>query len=220
MRALVQKLSAVQEAALITLIFAGWFIFSAMWVVLDGFPGTGDGGGYNDAAAISLVKFEFVAFCIAAVVLRWRGWQLPDFLFSVKWRDVLAALLLLLASILIDSVIWSVVSNRIDDGSVLGQIVQRGGVSFGAALLLSVVNGTFEEFFLCRYLIERFRDSGAAFAVTLSACVRMLYHVYQGPHGTLCMLAFGILLGAYYWRTHSLGAVVVTHALADLVALI
>jgi membrane protease YdiL (CAAX protease family) len=218
MRALVQKLSAVQEAALITLIFAGWFIFSAMWVVIAGFP-AGAGTGFTDAAAISLVVFECSAFVIAAVVLRWRGWQLRHFLFPVQWRDVLAAVLLLGASMIANVVIWTAVSSRFDDGSVLASMVEPEGMSFGIALLLSLVNGTFEEFFLCRYLIERFQSSGAAFAVTLSACIRMLYHVYQGPHGTLSVLAFGVIIGAYYWRTRSLGAVVVTHALADLVAL-
>jgi len=60
---------------------------------------------------------------------------------------------------------------------------------------------------------------GAAFAVTLSAGIRMLYHVYQGPHGTLVILIFGIMLGAYYWRTRSFGAVVLTHVASDLIAL-
>jgi uncharacterized protein len=218
MRALVEKLSAVQEAVLITTICAGWFIFSALSVVLAGFPAMA-GAGYNDAAAISLVVFECIAFCAAFMVLRWRGWQLQHFLFSLQWRDVLAALGLLVASTVVNAVIWSALTSSFDDGSVLRRIVQPGGVSFGVALLMSVVNGTFEEFFLCRYLIERFRDSGAAFAVALSAGIRMLYHVYQGPHGTLFVLAFGIMLGAYYWRTRSFGAVALTHVAADLIAL-
>lgn len=218
MRALVQKLSAIQEAALITTIFAGWFIFVATAVVLAGFP-RGDGTGYSTSSAMALVVFETVAFCIGAVILRWRGWQLQHFLFSVRWRDVLAAVLLLFAITLINAVLWTTLTNRFDDGSVLDHIVQRGGMPLGPALLLSAVNGTFEEFFLCRYLIERFQTSGAAFAVTLSALIRMLYHTYQGPHGTLAILAFGLLIGWYYWRTRSLGAVVLAHALTDLFAL-
>lgn len=218
MRALVQKLSAVQEAALITTIFAGWFIFVATYVVFAGFP-RGDGAGYSTSSAISLVVFETVAFCIAAVVLRWRGWQLQHFLFSVRWRDVLAAVVLLMATTLVNGLLWKALTNRFDDGSILGYLVQQGGVPFGPALLVSAVNGTFEEFFLCRYLIERFQTSGAAFAVTLSALIRMLYHTYQGPHGTLSILAFGLIIGWYYWRTRSLGAVVLAHALADLAAL-
>ena len=47
----------------------------------------------------------------------------------------------------------------------------------------------------------------------------MLYHIYQGPYGTLSVLAFGIIIGVYYWRTRALGAVVLTHVLADLIAL-
>ena len=51
------------------------------------------------------------------------------------------------------------------------------------------------------------------------AGIRMPYHVYQGPLGTLSILAFGLIIGTYYWRTRALGAVVVTHILADLIAL-
>jgi membrane protease YdiL (CAAX protease family) len=47
----------------------------------------------------------------------------------------------------------------------------------------------------------------------------MLYHVYQGPQGTLSILAFGMIVGRYYWRTRALGPVVLTHVVADLLAL-
>jgi membrane protease YdiL (CAAX protease family) len=47
----------------------------------------------------------------------------------------------------------------------------------------------------------------------------MPYHVYQGPLGTLSILAFGLIIGTYYWRTRALGAVAITHILADLIAL-
>jgi membrane protease YdiL (CAAX protease family) len=214
MRALVQKLSAVQEAALITAIFAGWFIYSAFWVVLAGFPT--DAIGYSNAAAVSLVVFECIMFAIAAVVLRWRGWRLQDFLFPVSWRQAPVAVGLLLLSGVINALLWEAVTSRFDDGSIFRNVTRPGVV---AALLVSVVNGTFEEFFLCRYLIDRFRASGAAFAVMLSASIRMLYHVYQGPHGTVSILVFGVIVGTYYWRTRTLGAVVMTHVLLDIIAL-
>src|SRR5689334_15871701 len=139
MRALVQKLSAVQEAALITLIFAGWFIFSAMWVVFAGFP-VSEAGRYDDDAAISLALFECAMFCVAAVVLRWRGWQLRDFLFSISWSDVLAALVLLIFANFASLVLWEILSKRFDDGSVIREITQPGAISLGAALLMSIVN--------------------------------------------------------------------------------
>lgn len=218
MRALVQKLSPVQEAVVVTAIFVGWFIYNAMWVVLAGFP-TGSASGYDNGAAIWLVIWECSMFAIGALVLRWRGWKAADFMFAITWRHLLVALGLLTLSALIDRLLWQAVGNRLDDGSVLTALAQTDAVSFGAALLMSIVNGTFEEFFLCRYLIERFRASGAMFAVTLSAGIRMAYHVYQGPYGTLSILAFGIMIGTYYWRTRALGAVVIAHVLADLIAL-
>src|SRR4029079_9125554 len=131
----------------------------------------------------------------AAMVLRWRGWQLQDFLFSVKWRDVLAAFVLLILAAIANLVLWEAITSNFDDGSMIRKLAQPGAVSFWAAVLMSMVNGTFEEFFLCRYLIDRFRSSGAACAVMLSAGMRMLYHVYQGPHGTLAVLAYGIIVG-------------------------
>jgi uncharacterized protein len=219
MRTWVQKLSAVQEAVVVTAIFVGWFIYSAMRVAFVG-SGTPDGNvSYDNAAAISLVVWECMTFAAGALILRWRGWKAADFLFSVTWRHVLVALGLIVLANVAHVLVWEVVGNRLDDGSVLRNLVQPGGVSFGAALLMSVVNGTFEEFFLCRYLIERFQTSGAMFAISLSAGIRMLYHIYQGPFGTLSVLAFGIIIGVYYWRTRALGAVVLTHVLLDLIAL-
>jgi membrane protease YdiL (CAAX protease family) len=218
MRALIQKLSPIQEAVVITTIFAGWFIFSAMLVVLAGFP-TAAGGSFDDSAALSLVVFECIAFAIAAIVLRWRGWTLGDFAFRITWRHVLAGLVLLAIVELADWIVWELVGRGLQNRTTSNEVFERTPLSLGAAVLVSLVNGTFEEFFLCRYLIERFQSSGVAFAVTLSAGIRMLYHVYQGPYGTLSILAFGIIIGTYYWRTRALGAVVVVHILADLIAL-
>ena len=220
MRALVQKLSAVQEAVVVTAIFVGWFICGAIRIAFAGSAGSANGSPmYDSAAAISLVVFECMTFAVGALVLRWRGWRAADFLFAITWRHLLVALGLLFLTGVTDLLLWQAVGNRLDDGSVLENLVQPGGVAFGAALLMSAVNGTFEEFFLCRYLIERFKTSGAMFAVSLSAGIRMLYHIYQGPYGTISILAFGMIIGVYYWRTRALGAVVLTHVLADLIAL-
>ena len=87
MRTLVQKLSAVQEAVVVTTIFVGWFIYSAIRVALVGFSGSSDANvGYTDAAAISLVVWECTMFAVGALVLRWRGWKAADFLFAIRWR--------------------------------------------------------------------------------------------------------------------------------------
>jgi CAAX protease family protein len=218
MRAWVRKLSAIQEAVVITTIFAGWFIFSAMLLMLAGYP-TVEGSSFDDAAALSLVVFECIAFVIAAIVLHWRGWKLGDFIFRITVRQVLAGLVLLALAEAADWIVWELVGRGLDNRAVIREIFERTPLSLGSAVLVSLINGTFEEFFLCRYLIERFQSSGAAFAVTLSAGIRMLYHVYQGPYGTLSILAFGIIIGTYYWRTRALAAVMVTHILADLIAL-
>jgi membrane protease YdiL (CAAX protease family) len=87
--------------------------------------------------------------------------------------------------------------------------------SLAVVLLLSVVNGLYEEVFLLGYLMKGFRHRGASFALGLSLLVRVLYHLYQGPHGALSIAVAGLVFGVFYLRTGWLWPVVFAHMLAD-----
>jgi len=93
-------------------------------------------------------------------------------------------------------------------------------VTPAVVLLVSVVNGTFEEFFLTGYLLKVLRPAGASAALGVSALIRMTYHLYQGPLGALTVMAFGLLLTAFYWRYRLLWPVISAHIITDFVALV
>ena len=75
-------------------------------------------------------------------------------------------------------------------------------------------------------VIQRATQRALAAGVTLPRVLEMVrelrgdlttplvFMIYYNP-----ILAFGLMIGTYYWRTRALGAVVVAHILADLIAL-
>jgi len=83
-------------------------------------------------------------------------------------------------------------------------------------LAMSVVNGLYEEVFLLGYLQSALERFGLAFAVGASLLVRVAYHTYQGPAGAVSVLAFGLILSAYFARRRSLWPVVSAHMFADI----
>lgn len=89
----------------------------------------------------------------------------------------------------------------------------------GALLLLSLVNGVYEEVFLMAFLQRGLRRLGGSNAVGVVLLVRMLYHTYQGPLGLLAVAIFGLVVGIYYWRSGRLFPVIVAHIVADAWAL-
>jgi membrane protease YdiL (CAAX protease family) len=93
-------------------------------------------------------------------------------------------------------------------------------LSFPVALLLSVVNGAYEELFLTRYLVDTLARYGASVALGVSALGRVTYHLYQGPLGAVSVWAFGLVVTVSYWRFGELRPVMSAHVLADLAALL
>ncbi len=97
------------------------------------------------------------------------------------------------------------------------QMATQSRITLPAAAIASLVNGAYEEVFLCGYLLRAVEALGASIAICLSTLVRLLYHLYQGPYGALGVVGFGLLASIYFWRTRQLWPIVCAHALADLV---
>lgn len=94
---------------------------------------------------------------------------------------------------------------------------ELGIVPIVAAVL---VNSIFAEAINLGYLQARLRDQGAAVAVGAALLVRLLTHVTEGPHATVGVLPFGLVLGAYVWRTGRVWPAILAHLLLDLIGLL
>jgi uncharacterized protein len=206
---------SVHEVALIVAIFAGWFIYSSIQAVLSGFPVP----HLSDKEALEILLTECLAFPVALSILWVRGWRLHDLGIHATWVYSFVGVLLFGGSILFNQIVWELLGHMIGGREFLDQFAQAISVTFPVALLVSIVNGVFEEFFLCRYLVEAFAKFGPAIALGVSSFVRIMYHLYQGPLGAVLVLGFGLVVTLFYWRFRQVWPVMFAHILTDLFAL-
>lgn len=89
-------------------------------------------------------------------------------------------------------------------------------------MLASIANAALEEVVLIGYLGSRLRALGwsPAAIVATSALLRGLYHLYQGVSGFLGNLVMGAIFATYFQRTGRVVALIVAHALIDIVAFV
>lgn len=210
-----QKAVPIGEVVVVTAIFSGWFIFLSIQAVLSGFPTP----RLSDHDALGLVLLEGLMFAAAVSILVARGWRTQDFLFRVTWLASFAGVLLFGALLIAHFAVWELLGSLLGGRDVLAEFARATTLSLPVALLLSVVNGAFEEFFLTRYLIEALAGAGASIALGVSALIRITYHLYQGPTGAVSILAIGLVLTSFYWRFREIWPVMLAHMIADLAAL-
>jgi uncharacterized protein len=204
----------LDEVLLVTVIFSGWFIYTSLEAVLQGFPT----GQFSDADGLQLVAYELLMFPAALAVLVSRGWRWKDFAFRVTWSGCLLGLVLLFLTYIAHILVWVLLSPTIGGREVLEAFGGMIAVSIPVALAVSIVNGAFEEFFLTRYLVEALASYGAIIAIGFSALIRVLFHLYQGPTGAVSVLAFALVLTIFYWRTREIWPVTFAHMAADFIA--
>jgi len=204
------------EAALLVTISFGWFILSSTLAVLSGFP---TDGAFTDATLISLIMTEVVLGAAALSFLRYRGYRLTELLPSPTWPGVLEGVVVCGVGLAACMLVGALLPSAPDTAQPVARMLANATPSIGVVLVLSLLNGLYEETFLLGYLVRGFASYGVSFAIGLSVLVRVLYHLYQGPAGAVSVVVFGIVLGIAYWRTRRLWPAVVAHALADFIAL-
>lgn len=203
------------EVLIIVAIFAGWFIYASIHMVLGGSAVT----QFSDSQALATITFEGLAFGLAAIVLGLRGWRLREFRFRVTWRGCAVGVLLFGVAFLVHWAVWELLGPRLGGSERLLQFSESAALSLPVALLFSAVNGAFEEFFLTRYLVSALAPSGMAIAIGASGLVRVAYHLYQGPVGAISVLGIGVVFTLFYWRHREIWPVMFAHMVADAVAL-
>jgi membrane protease YdiL (CAAX protease family) len=93
-------------------------------------------------------------------------------------------------------------------------------LSFPLIIILSIVNGYFEELFLIRYtfaVLEKFVSIVSVFAI--STLIRSSYHTYQGLPGVLFVMCMGIIFCLTYYKFKTFEPIVISHVLWDIFSL-
>lgn len=90
-------------------------------------------------------------------------------------------------------------------------------------LVLSAIgNSAAEEVLVVGYLLTRLRQLGTSEnrALLISAVLRGSYHLYQGFGGFVGNVVMGVVFGRVWQRTNRLWALIIGHALIDVVAFV
>jgi len=212
---LLQRIPGWGEFLIMVGVCWGWFAFrsASMAVGMAAHP------AFDDAYLLGLIGHELVAGAVAFLLLRARGWSHRDFPIQITWTGSGAGLLLLLLDFLLN---WAAVDiGRGLGGTVepLTELSQSISTTFPVAVLASIVNGGFEELFLVGYVFRALERHDLPLVLGVSAFLRMVAHVYQGPAGALSLLCMGVFFGLVYARYRQLWPLMLAHIGADVLVL-
>lgn len=172
----------------------------------------------DDWGLLSLVAHEIVVGGILAWFLFVRGWRLRDLGFErPQGDDGRDALILIAVSYAAMLPLYYAMPASIRDASAL-QV--QGDVSILTSFALSIVNGIFEEVFVCAYVVSAWRGVSMWNAMTASAALRLAYHVYQGPMAIVWVGPLGLIFAWYYATRGRIWPLIAAHILLDFVALL
>jgi membrane protease YdiL (CAAX protease family) len=208
--------SAPLEALGMVMLCFGWFIISSQ-VSLAAWQAGGSARGFSDNTLASVVVIELIFGAVAIAVLQARGYPLRTLYPQPSWSGVFLGAGLYLGATALARLAMELAPHPA--GMPIDEMAAQAQVSLPVIMLVSIVNGAYEEVFLLGYLMRGLRRYGASTALGITLLVRLLYHTYQGPVGALGVMLFGAVIGLYYQRSGRLFPVVAAHVIADAVAL-
>lgn len=212
MRQIIESLSPRAEFATVMLGAFGMFVMSSITAAFDGGPSA----PLTDDSLLDLVVYEAALLAMLGIFLSVRGWRPADVGLSPTLKDTAIGAVIVLADYMVYIVAWSIYSQFATAGSDLPiSALQASNV-----VLLSLVNGFFEELFVCGYLINAVKKRrSVVFAINVSVAIRLAYHLYQGPIAVPSIVPMGLIFAYWFAKTGRLWPLVVAHALMDLLAL-
>lgn len=196
------------EAFVVAAICFGLSVLASVEAVVVGFPDQ----AFSDASNVWMAFIELMLAMTAVFYLRVRDFDVHSLVPRPDLGGAAVGVVLYLATWVACSAVLALLG--LEDAIVGFSFTQA---SLGSTVLISIVNGTFEEVFLLGVLTRGLREHGASIAIGLSLLVRLLTHLYQGPAGAVSILVFGVVLSVFYVRTGRLWPVVFAHILADVV---
>lgn len=204
--------------AVITTAF-GMFVYGALAEVAAPV-----GVSYRAEEFISIAFYEVAVGSTLLAFLFARGWRLPELGFApLQVKDAAHTALLFVALWVVSWLAWVVVAPPVTSFDMTvanGELVEQRGIALSTALIFSLINASFEEFFVCAYVVSAWRGPSLSLAILLSSLIRLSYHLYQGPSAILAIIPFGLIAAWYFARTRRIAPLIAIHFVFDLFALL
>jgi membrane protease YdiL (CAAX protease family) len=169
---------------------------------------------FDQTHLLHVMGYELTVLPLLLALL-WRGgWGLQHFGGRPQWRDIGRAAVLFVASYVVfylSGLAAALVSAATAEPPTPPSLALVSAVS--------LVNGTFEELFVCGYVISSLLGRfGPIAAMNVSSAIRVSYHVYQGPFAFVWVAMTGLLFGYCYLRWRRIWPLACAHVLLDFVA--
>lgn len=165
---------------------------------------------YDDRKVYTIIAIELVAGTLATLILRTRGWKLADLGLRISMPLTIGGMLLFIgANITIAGLYEAFRAISGTDPGAATTLVAKA--SWPAVILFLLIDPIYEETFEVAYNLRATSNDGAAFGISLSATIRLICHVYQGPIAPLTILPLGIIFAVVYWKWRRVWPLAVAH---------
>ncbi len=212
---MLRRLSPVAELVLVNLIVFGPFAVRS----IIGLAERQTVIVFDDRRALTILATELVCGALALLLLRARGWKLADLGLRITMPQTIGGMLLLIGSNIVITLIYQLVraATGIDPDAVTAFQTR---LTWPVLIALTLINPLYDELFLVAYNIEAAKPHGAAFAITLSAAIRFVCHLDQGPVSAVTILPLGLIFALVYWRWRLVWPLVVAHGVMDFLGML
>lgn len=211
---MLRRLSPTAELILINLITFG--PFAARSVL--GLIARNTAIVFDDRRAHLLLGTELLCGALAWLLLRARGWTAASLGLRITMPHTIGGMLVLIGSNITITTFYLLV--RSASGIDLAKVTSwEATVTWPVLIALTLINPFYDELFLVAYNLEAAKPHGAAFAVTLSAAIRFLCHLDQGPIAAVTILPLGLIFALVYWRWRAVWPLIVAHGVMDFVGM-
>ncbi len=213
----IKGLSQNTELAIVVFVAFGYFILASITSVFS----QEQGQAYTDADLLDLLLYESVVFVFLGLFLLKRGWDHRLLGLTPFARDIPVGIGLAVVDYFFFVLVWLILSQFYPVAQAgEGESMFEPGLGLMTVLAVSILNPLFEEVFVCGYLITALKKRRSlSFAINVSVCIRLAYHLYQGPLGALSIIPMGLVFAYWYARTGRLWPLVIAHGILDFMGL-
>jgi membrane protease YdiL (CAAX protease family) len=166
------------------------------------------------------IATEVAILLVVTWFLRARGWRVNRITGDFRWPALLAGIPLFMAYMFLYASIVVTVGTFYPRLASITTVRFIPTAPVMVMLAFIVVNSVFEEALVTGYVVTKLSGQGAALAITASALLRLLYHLYQGPIASLAILPLGLIFAGVFWKWRTLWPLIAAHTLVNIFALL
>lgn len=212
-----RELSHRAEFALVITLAFGYFILGSVTSLFT--PSTE--AAISDGGLQFLVVYELGLLSVLGAFLVVRGWDRTQLGLQPTRADPLIAVGLGALAYAAFFAVWITLGRALPGAAELSDGLVQRDLRIGTVLIASIVNGFFEELFVCGYVISALRKSRSlSFAINVSIAIRLSYHLYQGAAGVIGVIPVGLVFAHWFARTGRLWPIAIAHCLFDIFGLL